>query len=1182
MNVRDLLSRNPDRPIETVIRITDRDPQRVWVEMDEYVPTDRVKGHFQDFMDALLETRRGPTERVCIWISGFFGSGKSHFLKALGYLLQDETLSDPQGRPISSQRFLCEKLGLQNYLPILQKEFRPRVLFINLLNYDVQSPDRPTLSRLIYQALLLQEGLSTTFWVAAWERELKGLGRWEEFNQWVRREYRRSWEEERRMNAEAILRRALPALLPERYPDEETAASALRNSQRVHQEITPSQVAEALRQYAESADLRGGRTVVLLDEVGLYIGEDLPRLTDLKSLAEQVVQQGEGKVLLVATAQEALSDLVPKLTRDREILGYLRDRFRMVFRLEPTDVPEVVAHRLLEKTPQGAAHLRGILSRHQGALRAALRLTAWQDDEFIQQYPCHPYAVRLIQDIQAGMRGSIEEQRRLSRSERSLLKLVHAILRGEGGILQGANQPVGWLVGLDLFYDALRGDLETVRSEQVRAMDEIARLGEAEGMPVARVAKALFLLQQVAQRYPCTPDHIAAALVDHVEADLHRLRTGVEAALRRLQQEGWAVEEGGQYRLLTPVEHDLERDVRQNYPSLAEVQARAAGLARDLLRSFRYEHGQIRRQIPVSIGVDEEGPERDADLRVHLFTPFTEKEPSVLLARSVAEPETLFWLAGEVPELRPALERALAVQRTLDQWRTRPASSQQAEEHRARLEREAHQDFSVRLPALIQRAFLQGRMFRAGQELPLSGDSLEEALRGPLSQIAQEGFTAFVDTRPEKDDDCAAILSWQPGGALPAFYTRLNLVVQNQINGNQPQLAILKAELQRRRNQGLDRSGRALADHFGRRPYGWDGRLVRALLATLLKAGLLSVRHHNRDLTDPTDAQARAIFSQTRDFNQAVFELLQEVDWRALSDRCSTLFGVPGGDTFERTAETVLQQAREWGQTAAQLETRCRDNELPRRFADACRKAADILNGLAAISDPNARLRRFEQEAGVLEEVLPTIARLKDFPFDRYRQARRFAASVGEWARTLSGDDPARWQNFAAGMDADDLPTRWKSLEGDLALFRNRYTSDYLQRHARFQEAVRDALAALRAHEAFQHDPPNAEAALKGLSALACRAELSSLPDGEGVCPSCRRPYDTLDPAQVALRKREVEAELDRLLPRPRREHIQPLTLTRTVREEREIDTLTDELRRYVRRAGRPVQLTVRAEAEEE
>lgn len=1178
MHVRDLLARDPDRPIESVIRITERDPQRVWVEMDEYVPTDRVKSHFREILDALLETRRGPTERVCIWISGFFGSGKSHFLKVLGYLLQDEPLQDPQGRTIRSQEFLCQKLALPTYLPILQKEFRPRALFINLLDHDPQSPQRPTLSRLVYQALLEAQGLSTTFWVAAWEQELQALGRWEPFTCWVQEQYGRPWKEERKIHAEAILRRALPALLPERYPDEATAASALRESQRVHGEVTPTQVARALRAWAETADPQKGRAVVLLDEVGLYIGEDLDRLTDLKALAEQVVQEGAGKVLLIATAQEALTDLVPRLTRDREILNYLRDRFRLALLLEPTEVPEVVARRLLAKTPAGAETLRELLARHRGALRAALALADWSDEEFVGQYPLHPYAVRLIQDIQSGMRGSIEEQRRLSRSERSLLKLAHAVLRGEGGIARGADQPVGWLAPLDLFYDAMQSDLEAVRSDQVRAMREIARLGEAEGLPVGRVAKALFLLQQVATRHPCTPDRIAAALVDSVEADLHQLRGAVEAALRRLQQEGWATEEAGQYRLLTPTEHNLERDVHRNYPTPAEIGHRAAELARDLFRTFRYEHGQIRRQISLSIGVDDELPDRSADLRVHLFTPFAGQEPDLLRARSVAEPETLFWLAAEVPELRPALERAVAVQKTLEQWRTRSLSPEQAE-HRDRLAREANQAFSVRLPELLRRAFLKGRVFRAGQELSPSGASLEEALRPLLAQVAQELFTEFVDARPDRDEDCAAILSWQPGGALPPFYTRLNLVVQNGINLNQPQLAVLKGELQRRRNQGLDRSGRALADHFGHRPYGWDSRLVRALLASLLKAGLLSVRYKNRDLTDPADPQARTVFAQAREFAQATFELLEEVDWRALSDLCSSLFGVPGGDTFERTAETVREQARRWAEEARQLETRARDNELPGRLAEACRRAAETLGHVAQIADANARLRRFGQEAEALAGTLPLLRRLRDFPFDRYRQARRFVEAVGDWAYTLSGDESARFRNLSEGLRADDLLDRWPTLEGDLASLRSQYAHDYAQRHARFQAALREALEALRAHEAFRRDTASAETTIGPLDKWVCNAESPHPAEGEAVCSTCHRPYDLLEPNLVAQKRRRLEAELDRLLPPPpARERLRPLALDRTVGSEAEIDALADELRRYLRRAGGPVRLEIRAE----
>jgi hypothetical protein len=163
MQVRELLERDPFREITTVVKITDHDPRRVWMEMNEYVATDTVKRYFREILDVLAETRSGATERVCVWVSGFFGSGKSHFLKVLGYLLENRELQDPEGHPHSSTEFLCRKLGLENFLPLLTKEIRSKVLFINLLDHDPQSPQRPTVSRLIYRSLLEQKGLSTEF-----------------------------------------------------------------------------------------------------------------------------------------------------------------------------------------------------------------------------------------------------------------------------------------------------------------------------------------------------------------------------------------------------------------------------------------------------------------------------------------------------------------------------------------------------------------------------------------------------------------------------------------------------------------------------------------------------------------------------------------------------------------------------------------------------------------------------------------------------------------------------------------------------------------------------------------------------------------------------------------------------------------------------------------------------------
>lgn len=1181
MLIKDLFIRDPYRPIETVVKITDHDPAKVWVEMDEYVPTERVKEHFRELLDVLIETRRGGTERVCAWVSGFFGSGKSHFLKVLGYLLENRELIDPGGNRHSASEFLCRKLGLENLIPLLTKEFETKVLYINLLDYDPQSPQRPTISRLIYRSFLRDKGLSIEFWVAAWEEELQELGLWNKFQAWVEDNFERSWQRERRLNAEPVLKQALPELLPRRYRTEEEADRAIQESKRRFGTINPSEVVEKLYSEAEELDEQRGRVVVLLDEVGLYIGDSVSRLTDLNELAEQVVERGSGKLLLVVTAQEALPELVGRLTRDRQILEWLRDRFRLQLGLQPTEVETVVAKRLMEKKPKAANELRDLYSRHQGALVSNLSLDRlWYEGDFVNQYPFPPYAVRLMQDIMGALRGSVEEARRLSGSERSMMKLTQAILTGEGGILKGAEQPLGWLVPFDLLYDALAPDLQTIRSDQHQAIAGIAQLGECDGLHIVRVVKALYLLQQLHRRIPCTPANLAAALVDKVDEDIHALQEAVRRCLQKLQEEGWVAEEDGRYRLLTAAEHNLERDVHANYPQPSESQRGIVNLLREMLRQFRYEHKQIRRPLKVAIEVDGETIAERGDLAVKLLTQFALETEEGLLTQSINEPDALFWKAAESRELKHTLERTLAIEKTLRQWESRPLSEEQGK-YRDRLEREAQINQQIHLPDLISKAFLQGRIWLGGREIAFSGNSLEAVLRKNLHDIAERLYTEFVDARPSREDDCADILSWRPGTALPPIYGRLDLLTTTeQINRDAGLLAIVRGELKRRGQKGLDSTGRALREHFEKSPYGWDPRLLRLLVATLLKAGAVGVRYHGRPITDPTDTQVRGVFTGQREFDRAAFELLPEVDWRKAAGRVSKIFGVPGGDTFERAAKIVGEQAERWRQLAGQLGTRSRDHRLPQRFITACEGASRLLDEIAQEDDPNARLRRFLKNAGMLASEVPTVRRLDGFPFDEYRKVRSFADMAGDWANTLTGDGARRWQLLYDGLRADDLLDRWEGVRNDYAVLWSTYREDYKKDHLAFQDAVREALKALHQHEAFRHKPEEAEAALESLMALRCDAEPT--PTEEAFrCSRCRRSFASLSRAIVQEARRRAEEALDALLPPPPVETLKSLSLTRTVAGEHDLEALAGELRRYWRKIRRPLSVTVRATPQE-
>jgi hypothetical protein len=478
-----------------------------------------------------------------VWLSGFFGSGKSHFLKILGYLLENRELATPDGIAIQSTSYIATKLGLQNLAPFISKEFRTKVLFLYLLDYDPTVD--PTLSRLIYRNLKEERGFSDKIWVSLWEEEIWRAGNYGLFKEWVKREFEGEWEDRRKLRAEIVLKKALTVFLG--FSDEHEAQKAIEESKSA--EVRPSDMVKELKRYAEEIDENKGRIAVLLDEVGLYVGDSTERLTDLNALAEQVVKEGEGKVWLIATAQEALMDMVTTFAVERQKLEWLRDRFRH-FSLTPAGVEKVVSERMLKKEVEAIGILREFYQNKAGVISEALGLksaklpTDINEEDFIRFYPFLPYSIRLLQDISRALVRTVDDARRFSARERSMLKIVHAILKGEGNIDCFAEKELGTFVTFDCLYDAISSDLRFIRSDYHAIIEkDIAELGEIEGVEASSVAKALFLLQNVEEKVPCSLDNLSAVLFPEVSADKNRNREAVKKCLAELREKGWVIEE---------------------------------------------------------------------------------------------------------------------------------------------------------------------------------------------------------------------------------------------------------------------------------------------------------------------------------------------------------------------------------------------------------------------------------------------------------------------------------------------------------------------------------------------------------------------------------------------------------------------------------------------------------------
>src|SRR5207253_6337340 len=87
--IKTLFANDIDRRIEEVIKVDQTDEEILRDEIDEYVVTDAIRAHYTGVLELYRETPNKPHEGIAVWVSGFFGSGKSSFAKMLGLAISN-------------------------------------------------------------------------------------------------------------------------------------------------------------------------------------------------------------------------------------------------------------------------------------------------------------------------------------------------------------------------------------------------------------------------------------------------------------------------------------------------------------------------------------------------------------------------------------------------------------------------------------------------------------------------------------------------------------------------------------------------------------------------------------------------------------------------------------------------------------------------------------------------------------------------------------------------------------------------------------------------------------------------------------------------------------------------------------------------------------------------------------
>lgn len=1126
MKIKSLFEKDPSRIIPPIVKIDVHEESIVSKEVDEYVVTEQIRDSLNDIVDRFIEARAGHPAAVCAWISGFFGSGKSHFLKMLGYILTNKKIRLPSDIELGVAEYFAQKHDIRG-TAILAKELRTRALFVYMLGFD--RTKETDLSRFLFRILLREFGFSEIFWVAEVERMLRRKGLLESFVEFVEKEEGMPWKDVRQIETRvrSVLIRGLVKVDPKAYPSEAHAAEAVKDAEKEFT-MNPEKLARRLLEEAEAIDPKDGRFILLLDEVGLYVGRGVERLTELNALAENMEKIGKGKVWIFATAQEAIEQILPQIEARRPELEWIRDRFRIRVDLRPENIATVVNERLLKKNQESEAfkELNTLYRKFEGTLKMSALiketardpsglLTRLSQETFSESYPLMPFQVPLMINIFSVLRSRGRVSPELTGRERAVLQVARWAL------LNVVDRDVGALITFDTIYDAIVEELKAIRSEQQALIEsEIGKAGEIAGMRVESVAKALFLLQQLGEEIPCTISNIAAVLYPSLGVDQKEHEERVRGCVEGLLKGRWVKEEEGKFRFLTEVERTFEEDIAAQRVRATDKEALILETAKESLKELKKYNYEKLRTFDAHLWVDDQEVTTVGHLKLKFYTPYwvgnREDVLAELYTKSLAEEDVIFWVCATNNSFEAKVERIVAVQQALSE-RERRAPSPQEMKELERYHGEVETTRTDELPKVLVSSARNGTILYRGEEDKLSGkESLEETFNRYMKKLADELFTMFEHAKVRVDDeDVGAILTWK-AGSLPSVYSDLKLIDKDgSISISAPVAHMIFGEVKSRNEKGEECTGLALEEHFDGPRYGWDPRVVRLTLATLFKNGNLQVESGGRTYMSPEERASHDLFTRVRDFRKARFLLGATVSTEQKNEArrlMSEILGRGVGITIEEISRELDSAAEELLEGINELKMKEGFHSLPYRgILDG------LENALKRVKDQPSytqKVLRFIDEGTIqpIKEGAPVLSKLKDFvgsgKLAIYRSVRDFVdRRLNELLQLKDAGLREKSEKMKSKMESRVLLDEWGGVYETFSLLKREYEKLYAQLHSDRQEKTEQAIEELKKWaKSKKLDAKVVTDALEPLQEFLCDSgEEGKYDENEYACVVCRQ-----------------------------------------------------------------------------
>ena len=585
MQIHNMFAEDINRPINGVIKVDQDTADVIEQEVCEYVITRELKKHFISFFDYYSDSFDKPTDDIGVWISGFFGSGKSHFLKMLSYILENK----PVGTTTTVEMFRKKFEDDPATFMLIDKATRGKTKTI-LFNIDIEgsiNKDKTAVLRVFAKMFYNHLGFfGENLKVAMLEQYIDQLGKTEEFRRVFEEKKGKPWVDQRKafaFNGKFII----PTLMEVLDMSEDDAKRWFNDKTAV--DFSIARLVEDIKAYVgkKPSDFR---LLFMIDEVGQYVGTDTDMLLNLQSLTEKIGSECGGKVWVMCTGQEAIDEII-KVRADE--FSRIQARFKTRLSLSSSSVDEVIQKRILKKKPDVEKTLEGLYHENDSVLRNLFSFSGSVLDikgyagasEFAQDFPFVPYQFIIMQKVFAEIRKHGNSGKHLSGGERSMLSGFQEAAQK----VQDKDEYA--LVPFFRFYDTVHTFLDSSIRRVIERCEKAADIGAGiESMDVD-VLKLLYLIRYV-DDIPANIDNIVILMSDDIRTDKIVLREKVKDSLNRLMSQNYIGRTGETYHFLTDEEQDIQKDINNTVVDTASIVEKIAQMIyADIYQTKKFRHG---------------------------------------------------------------------------------------------------------------------------------------------------------------------------------------------------------------------------------------------------------------------------------------------------------------------------------------------------------------------------------------------------------------------------------------------------------------------------------------------------------------------------------------------------------------------------------------------------------------